>query len=162
MKQTPKRPRQRDPDTLEAAAARMIEGVREKFDGLSDKEITQGLRHAFARSMSFDGYEIARRLEQDSLCDPDAELVEMLDSAYGYVSQAHNEAVKRWVSENNITLLRKVGDRVKCRHGVGVINEINAETAIYLFKPDGSAEFKFGGGIHVTDEELEDAPAEVA
>jgi len=159
----PKRPHSRDPDIMEAAAARMVEGVREKFDGLSDEEIAKGLRHALARAMSLDGYDIARRLENDNLCEPDAEMVEMLDTAYGYVFQAHREAVKGWVRGNNITLKRKVGDRIRYREEAGAIGEIDPELAAYLFRPDGDTRFEKGGGIYVTEEDAKDIePAGVA
>lgn len=160
---TPKRPHSRDPNILEAAAARMVEGVREKFDGLSDEEIAKGLTQAMLWGMSLDGYDIARRLEKEHLCEPDAEMVEMLDCAYGYVFQEHREAVKRWVTANSITLKRQVGDRITYRDQVGVIGEIDPELAMYLFRPDGDTRFEKGGGIYVTEDDAKDvAPAEVA
>lgn len=106
----PKRPHSRDPEILAAAAARMVDGVREKFEGISDDEIAKCLTQATLWAKSLDGYDIARQLEKDHLCEPDAEMVEMLDSAYGYVSQAHLEAVKLWVAQHKVTLKRRVGD----------------------------------------------------
>jgi hypothetical protein len=159
----PKRPHYRDPDILREAAKRMTPDLRRHFEGNEDEAIWDALTTAMKAAFSLDGYEIARELEDEAFVEPNADMVADLDSAYPLADQVANEAIKEWVQKHNVVLKRKVGDRVKCRHGVGVINGVKAELAYYLFKPDSSTKFQLGGGIHVFEDELEDAtPADGA
>lgn len=155
----PKRPHYRDPEILRETAKRMTPDLRRHFAGNDDEAIWDALTGAMKSAFSLDGYAIARKLEDQCYAAPDAEMVEDLDAAYSVAAVVIDEASRAWVQKYNLTLKRSVGDRVKCRHGVGVINKARSEHAYYLFKPDGSTDFEHGGGIHVFEDELEDAPA---
>ncbi len=94
--------------------------------------------------LSDNGYEIARNLEDYHSVSPDAELVEILDSASSYVWSAHENLVKAWVTDNGITAPLSVGQAISCRHGEGLIVRLNEESARYIFQPYGK-EHEYSG-----------------
>lgn len=84
--------------------------------------------HAFREN----GYELAKRLENDAGISPDSELVESLDCIYykyGRILTAH---IKNWVSKNNLTLKLPIGSIVEfvdTTNGKTIIGEITRHFA---------------------------------
>jgi len=72
-------------------------------------ELIEGIgRNSFIK----DGYQLARKMEHSAMWEPDSELVDILDSYGRFLSQAHRDSVKAWVTENNIIPQKKIGDAV--------------------------------------------------
>ena len=95
------RPLRNDP-AIRAAAVQQLVDECVKWD--ADSPCRATWTSAFDRiALSQNGYEIARDLERYANVMPDAELVEILDSASGYLWSAHDRAVEEWVEANSIT-----------------------------------------------------------
>ena len=136
------RPTERDEAVLEAAIEMIMPSVWDWITALDnyDSEEREGVRldlkKAIGRScISFDGYQLARNLEQVALWEPDSELVDVLDSFQSFVNKVHRDAVKAWVVEQGIIPQHRVPDEVLVRiRGVeyqGVVIRVDAETAQY-------------------------------
>lgn len=83
-----------------------------------DKQLTSDDAFEIAKEIPYyafreNGYELAKRLEDDGGITPDAELVEDLD----YLNYRHyhilNKHIKNWVKENNLTLTLPIGTIVE-------------------------------------------------
>lgn len=140
------RPPRNDP-AVRAAAVKQLVDECVKWDG--DNPDPAYWEKAFARiSLSNNGYEIARDLDFHAGVAPDAELVEILDSASSYLWGAHDRAVEAWVEANGIVPTLAIGDRITCRSGTGTISGIDTKSGRYVFVPEGEEErFKTGGGV---------------
>lgn len=136
------RPSERDEAVLDTAIEMIMPSVWDWITALDHYEsderegVRLDLKKAIGRSyISFDGYQIARNLEQSALWEPDSELVDVLDAFIRFVHQAHRDAVKLWVSENAIIPQHRVGDSVLVKvRGVeheGLITRVDEETAQY-------------------------------
>jgi hypothetical protein len=114
-------------------------------------------------NLNDNGFEIAKDLDRYSRIDGiDAELVEILDGASSHHWSAHRSAIKAWVAADDVRPIFSVGDRIDTRHGVGRINRIDEEIAIYLFAPDSDgADYGSTGGIHIPYEEATLVAAQV-
>ena len=145
------RPRQSDP-AIQAAAIAALAKDCANWDGDPVDDWAWALGKC---RLSDNGYEIARDLERYAGVSPDAELVEILDSASSHVWLAHRAAVSKWVEEGGIRPALAVGTRLRHpRWGEGVINRVDEQLAVYLFVPDSEPQkYGNGGGIHVPYEE---------
>ncbi|WP_158810280.1 hypothetical protein [Beijerinckia sp. L45] len=99
-----------------------------------------------------DGYDLAKQLERQGY-DPDAEPVEILDTADSYVRNAHDDAVKEWVKAEDITLDLPLSAVVTTRHGDGPIASLYPETAKYVVAvtPEQRASPGSGYILHAED-----------
>lgn len=150
------RPLRSDPAICADAVQRLVDDCV-KWD--ADSPCRETWTSAFSRiSLAQNGYEIARDLENYAGVHPDAELVEILESASHYLWSAHDRAVAAWVEANGVTPTLACGDRINCRHGTGRISGIDTKSGRYVFVPDGDEErFKTGGGLLIEYEEAEPA-----
>lgn len=118
-------------------------------------------------SLYGNGYELARNLESAAYIDPDAELVEILDSARTYLWYAHDEAVAAGVQASNIKPSLPIGQRAKYRSKLGTITGFQENIASYLFVPDADKEYFANGGgnvvayesVHLVPVSSEEVPA---
>lgn len=151
------RPKRSDPAIRQAAITSLAEDCA-KWDNDESAENIADWVDCFRRvSISGNGYEIARDLENYGGVQPDAELVEILDSGSSYLWRAHDKAVEAWVSENDIRPTFADGQRVTYRGENGVIRGGEPKRGVYYFVPDGDeARFANGGGVCV-DYELAQA-----
>jgi hypothetical protein len=148
------RPTRRDPAVVTFAARKLAERICEDWDSAGDVDDWTTMLAKEASDWT-DGYRLARELEKWHRIDPDAHLVEVLSEAYFFLEDAHKDALRKWVQITQWTPKFSVGDRVQCRHGVGRVNEIKADTAQYLFAPDADvARYRNGGGIYAWEDEF--------
>lgn len=124
------------PEIIKTGVQRLSE---QENRGWSEKHIKAVVESYY---MDINGYELAKRLDDDYGWDVDAELVGQLDELTSYVREAHKEAQEEWVKANNITPKFNAGDRV-CFMGAfskvtGTIDGIYEHMpARYIFKEDG-------------------------
>lgn len=153
LEDRPARPSRYASDIRQAAAAELAEDIVNWSDGqMTAEEVTRDL---LLVSLNGNGYEIARELEQRHWrINIDAELVEILDGASSYLWRAHDRAVEKWVTENNVKPTLSVGDRIAYKEWTGAINGIREKAGIYLLANDDEPErYKNGGGICVPYED---------
>jgi hypothetical protein len=109
---------------------------------------------------SLNGYVMAQNLENSCGIQPDVELVEILDDVWFIKKEVHDDIVKEWVKDYNISPGKKVGDLVtiKCswkeitETGLtkvsGEIVSIDTELATYLVCCESLGHVKEGVGTH--------------
>jgi hypothetical protein len=101
-----------------------------------------------------DGYEMGKWLEDNKYWKVHMSILESLDLAGCYVSDAHLDAVKKWVIENGIKPERAVGDRVMIHEGwkrtpvEGFIATVHEETARYTVRCPSLGHVEKGEGTH--------------
>lgn len=151
------RPSRNDPAIRAAAVQKIVDECVKWDDAPIPCRVTW--TQALGRiSLAQNGYEIARDLENYAHVNPDADLVEILDCAWSYLSEAYDRAVKAWVEANDISPSLKYGDRITCRHGTGRISGFDVKRARYTFVPDGEEErYRTGGGVLIEYEAAEPA-----
>ena len=108
------------------------------------EEDLETLTELLKYSYDFDGYKLAKKLEDELYCDADSELVGILDRVEGLAYQITEKKVKEWVSANSILPAFKVGDRVKWPHSgretmTGTVVAIHTDKATYTIQEDGKA-----------------------
>lgn len=154
--ETMPRPKQSDPAVIMYAAHIIAGRIVEEWEPSGDtdewaKSLAKEMRYAHR-----DGYALARELERYHGVSPDSQLVEILDEASSVLSDAHTDALEKWVKLTGWTPRFAQGDRV--RHdtlGEGIINEVKASVATYWFAPDAeAARFRQGGGYLATEDRL--------
>jgi hypothetical protein len=136
------RPHPFDQDVLEATAEMMVHQVM--FDiGAKEEEraqILSDLVAAMEDTTDFEGYRLAKRLEEYFDYKPDAQLVGTLGGADARNHVAHSQVVAKWVEHNKITpkfqinarVLAKIDDDFdSCGDQLGTIIKISAQQAQY-------------------------------
>ncbi|HET6346655.1 MAG TPA: hypothetical protein VFH51_17105, partial [Myxococcota bacterium] len=104
------------------------------------KEVEEQLEECLAEAWGdFDGYKLAKWLDDKYHWECDAPLVEVLEGASSCVHIAHREAVKAWVEANGITPKLAIGQTVSIIIGrqqkeTGQIVAISTESAEYTVK----------------------------
>lgn len=159
MKTTP-RPRQHDDAVIEKAIDRLLPAVLKHLDinpsstDPDDLDYIKDCRNDLIKSADDDGYAFARNLDHKSW-DPDAELVDILDSYGTYLYAARQEAVKAWVKEVNPQPLYTVGTKVRYKRDMygsdwvdATIAEIRTETAEYVINSTQLHGLSHGGSVH--------------
>jgi hypothetical protein len=100
----------------------------------------------------WDGYNLAKTLEDAFHWSCNTELVSILDNADLYRSQHHSACVREWVERNKIAPKLCVGDLCKYLDGktkrVGEIVKVDAKHALYLVRFDSLGHVKSGEGTH--------------
>lgn len=142
---TVNRPSERNPKIMEAAADMLLPTIWDWVTASSSMEdypndemetVRLELIKAIKSSTrGFDGYDLAKTIERQSMWEPDAELVDILDSYSRFLNQAHRDAVKAWVIESGIIPQKMVGDDVIVsvirQEYNGTIVSVDLETAQY-------------------------------
>lgn len=109
---TPERPNRFDPEIVRVAASRLENNVSEWL-AKEEVELNDPLIEVLVRFWSRDGYEFARDLERYSReIRPNMDLADILAEASRLQDQAHREACKTWIEENNISPSFQKGDKV--------------------------------------------------
>ncbi len=138
---TTPRPKTSDAEIIRKAAEKLAPEVAEWIgDGTPVEDIIPDLEKAMRWSR--DGYKLARELDD---YDPDAQLVEILDSAEHYKSQAKEKACEEWVKSEGLEapeIGSEVIDSAKPEHGVGIVGRN---------WPDGRSTVSFATLGHVTE-----------
>ena len=159
------RPTRNDPSIAAKAAEKLLPKVLEwmrEDDGVDDAEIPdiqqqieQVLRDT---SMSGDGYELAKELEDSAFWSPDSRLVEILDHAGSYESEAVDELVAAWLVANQMQPMRCVGEAVQYSSGAGrpvktypgTITSIDSARGYYVVNVPALGHVLEGVGTHGT------------
>jgi hypothetical protein len=146
----PKRPKISDEKVRMEAARRYQSRIKEEWadyeenvDG--EEEEIESIADCLDRCYMFDGYEIARKMENYGGWGPDAHLVEIMDR--GYLHDVLREQVISWVTVNGIRPKFATGQEVITRKGVGTIQQVYLDRAEYAVKiphdPPGAYIFAF-------------------
>jgi hypothetical protein len=103
------------------------------YDGSEFQALVETLRD----ETDWDGYSLAKYLEDSYAMDMDADAVNMLDAAYMYQSKAHDELVKQWVIDTKAVPKYTVDTVVRIARDapgddlVGVIKSVQAMVLRY-------------------------------
>lgn len=87
------------------------------------------LEEAWRRSGSTDGYALAKQLDEDTCCSPDAQMVSDLDELHYFIDAELERLVAAWWPTAGITPRLRAGDEMPkhmhskhcCRNGITVI-----------------------------------------
>jgi hypothetical protein len=147
----PQRPKYHDEDVLKCAAELLTEEVVGWSNGQEPHEqVLADLIEALSFGKT-DGYELANKLQRKGWT-PDAQLVEILDTADYRRSQAHKEAVMAWVKAHDLKLQLQMGAVVSIEHDgkmyQGEIVNLNHEVAQYTVFVKELGHVRSGMGIH--------------
>lgn len=135
------RPSIRDDEVIEKTVLELLPRIQQwaASNGEADteqqlEETKSNLIDAIKDSHDYDGYSIAKYLDDTHCWSPDSELVEELDSIHFLLSRFEEEHTKEWVKFFKIKPELKVGDPVVFGHKLqyfGHIHEICESTAKY-------------------------------
>ena len=85
---------------------------------------------------NLDGYSLAVRLSKDMSIEPDAELVDILDSASSHMYTSHLTLISEWVKSTGLKLEFKEGDTVYFDHEKieykGTVYTLHSDTGRYV------------------------------
>lgn len=113
---TSARPELYDQDVMANVVEMLLPEVMEWLTGIKGATSTgnekSGLLDALSTVIEWDGYALAKELEETCYWMPDAQLVAILDQAQGKRYEAHRQAVIRWVKESQGELRFAKGQRV--------------------------------------------------
>lgn len=159
-----KRPTMYDDGVCRVAAEKLWERIkRDSGDDAADNEasiksITEAIRY------DDDGYAIARHLEHDGW-DPDAQMVDTLDSAFSEKLRACETETSKWVDENGIKPEFAVGssvrfkDRSTRKSHVGEVTKVELDQARYWLFCEELGHVREGVGTHAIVLNYEDVEA---
>ena len=91
----------------------------------SNEDLTSDLTEALNNVSEEDGYELAKYLEKEGW-ETDRNLLDILDDLYGYIDDAHLEAVALWCKTADLRY-PDIGSRVKVGDVVGIVTGLNEE-----------------------------------
>ncbi len=145
------RPGETDPDVV-AISAEELALVVVEWSGQSAEEWLPDILRLVEEGLAAQGgYRLAKRLAEDTGCEPDMELVEILDKAYLLLDKAHREAVKEWVSATKPVPKLPIGTTVRVvmdsEWRYGEITAIDLDEARYTVVIPGSGRFVPGLGM---------------
>ncbi|MGZ4968080.1 MAG: hypothetical protein ACXV8O_01575 [Methylobacter sp.] len=163
MNPIPPRPKRADPEVLaifySRFAAEMHKQCPELCRGTSLEEIESELRAAGRPEC--DGYEYAKKLENAGWSRITASDVEVLDSAFSVLSDAHDTVVGKWVKDNDIKPPCPDGDTAFYKGVAGTVHYdgrlIPLGQCLFRSK-EWVEEHGDKGGLHVYWENIECLP----
>jgi hypothetical protein len=168
------RPGYRSDDVLEAAARELVQSMPD-INGDIESHVAAIAKVLKEGSPTFDGYRLARSLEESYGWDADMDLAQSLDAASVIVGALVREATARWVAANSIRPKKAIGDMVSVetrnnegRRGTytGEIVAIDEAHAAYTVMIEALGHVREGTGTHgiivpyETLHELADPPEE--
>lgn len=141
----PARPQKRSGELIQHVAEQLAIQIGES--GLPG--VIEDLIAVLEGSTGFDGYELARELEDNFGWGIDAALVDVLDSASALHHFAHEQKVKEWVQRFNVRISFAVGQRVVTnrKNERGVIVRLFEETAECLVRLDDERDPSYAGTL---------------
>jgi hypothetical protein len=145
------RPDERHPEVPERAVRIMAERLARWARSGPPEDYMDAARAVMGSHEN--GYEIARDLESFHRLLPDAELVEICDSAYSAVLAAVDELVGEWVKAEGVKVPFNMGDKI-VRPQIGAISAIHEDTATVSYRFSEGRGF---GGCDFEDVVLADA-----
>ncbi len=132
------RPMPTKKDTHAVVGKRLAEQLMSySAHGLGDDvdEVASEIAKALDRTRGdYDGFEIGKRLDNDSCWEVDAIMVEELDCADQMVEQELKKMITAWIEETGYEIPFAVGDAVTARWGRSDIQGI-----VYEIRMDGTA-----------------------
>ena len=155
---TTKRPMRSDDFVIKKAAELMLPDFLEWLgeDAQDTEYELKTLIEVFDRAFDFDGYEMAKLLDEKHY-GSNTELVDVMSNAYRKVDEAHRNAVSEWIRAYNIQPQLAVGDVVPCSRKVhgqpaqelsGEITAIDTKQAKYTIFVASLGHVKEGLGTH--------------
>jgi hypothetical protein len=135
----PNRPNERHPEVIRQVVER-LRPVLADFLEEEDPDLDD-LADTLKSNWDWNGYNLAKHLDNYCGWGADADLVEILSSAEGYGSIIVGQLTEEWVQKYGIRPAYSVGDRVACdislRPKTGVIVKVYANLAKYVIQEDG-------------------------
>lgn len=124
----------------------------------SDDELIETAQYLY-KQIDYSGYELAKKLEDKFLINPNSQLVELLEDIPYIKREALDEQVKAWVAQEHIEPKHKVGAEVKVNvkypsniagEYVGIIRNIEHSTAKYIIGVPALGDVAPGSGNGTT------------
>lgn len=114
----PKRPTKKDGVVIDEASEIVCNDVMQWLENNNDhskrEEVIDQLKEVLKNDFGcYDGYDLAKSLDDYHAYCPDADLVDRLDKTCYIISEAHAKAVKKWIRDYDIRPKFKIGDKVK-------------------------------------------------
>lgn len=146
------RPKESDPDVIQAAARALAERLRSEFSAEDFPSPDTETELAGVIGRQHDGYDIAKHLERSHGWNIDAATVEILDEADYAISSAQRQMEARWVELAKPTPSLAIGARVRHRirwedHDVEV-TAIDAKQGKYTVLVEALGHVREGVGTH--------------
>ena len=120
---------------------KVLAWLNETGDSEGADEVLEQLQETLSRAYDFDGYKLAKELEDDHYWDADEELVDIMSGAHWVVYDITQRRVAEWVKENDIKPTFAVGDHVEFESArtkqAGTIVKVNGHEATYTIQEDG-------------------------
>jgi hypothetical protein len=151
-----KRPAKNTGEMIEAAVEMIFPSVWDWLKSAGDSDfsneeqvnIKKDLRKAIDGCWGdYDGYRIARRLDDSCMWECDAQLVDILDSFWSYIDKVHDVAVQNWVKECGIIPQHSIGDDIEIKifgkEYSGTIVGVNPLSAKYTVNVPSMGHKKF-------------------
>lgn len=126
-------------------------------------DVSEELFEAIDNALSWDGYRIARSLEDGAGWEPDEELVRVLERAFTEAHTARDELTRQWVVSEGIKPAHKVGDKVQYKKEATVyeVTKIDEQLARYVLFSEALGHVRSGPGTHgsyINFEDVTDLP----
>ncbi len=138
------RPRDTDADTMAEVAQAMMPEIMQwgDFKEIDREDVLEGLTGVFQDSRDLDGYELAKKCDDELSWSADSSLVGILDGVGHKAYTVAKKKTEAWVTANGIMPAFCVGDHVKWQHGwkeqpTGNIVAVDAAHAKYTIQEDG-------------------------
>lgn len=128
------RPTIRDPEVLARAKPELTDLLRrcECMEGAQDDDFIRAL-DIIARDHEYDGYRLAKSLEESLYCIPCFADAEALEGVLFILEKHRSVAEREWVKNENLVIPDKVGDEITFEWGdeqmTGVVKKLHPETA---------------------------------
>lgn len=142
------RPVPRSEEILTKAVASIKDQIINWFESNTDavaeeaeKDIENELLDVVRHNIDFDGYQLARELDEKYMWSADADLVDVLNNFGFHVDKCWRAAVEKWLEENKIKPALSVGSSVQLNQKGEVVSgkivNIFPETGSYVIQIDG-------------------------
>jgi|GEM_PF-4275243 len=156
-----KRPAKNTEENIEAAIDMLFPSVWDWLQSAGDSqyenEEREGVRKDLKKAITscvgdYDGYKIAKNLDDWCMWECDAQLVDILDSFWHFSDRVHHEAVKQWVQEQSINPQHSIGDNITVKvldkEYTGVVVGLNPVSATYTVNISELGHKKFSIDAH--------------
>jgi len=145
------RPNKHDDDIITAVAMAIAKRLNHGGSGNED-DMAEGIAEAIKDNPGADGYELARKLDDNGWIEVDFSMCEELDGVFGEMMGIVREKTKEWVGANGIKPKNNLGDLVEITQGGrqynGEIIQIYADQAEYVVNVPDLGHIKDGLGTH--------------
>jgi len=155
------RPEKTDPETIEEFKKIVLGKLNAYYPGEENEEIADYAVRQVAEYRVIDGYQLAKKLDNEYCLEGDVGLVEMLDDFDYDLDTAYWRIIKEWVISQCIEPHFKLGDKVricllKGEYIQGEVAEIYKDKARAVIYCESLGHVREGNGTHGTIKNYEE------